>query len=87
MKNLSHSGSYLQFRPISFTDESRDISKKTDISLNEPAFVKDASNYLKSSVISSYYDDKIDEVLVQSFNISFGQVQDKFYSFTNYTTW
>lgn len=80
-------GSYLQYRPISYTAETRDITDKTDVQLNEPIFIEDAKTYLNSSLAYSYYGDALGNNLVQSFNISFGQTQDKFYSFTNYTTW
>lgn len=80
-------GSYLQYRPISYTAETRDITDKTDVQLNEPDFIEDAKSYLNSSLAYSYYGDALGNNLVQSFNISFGQTQDKFYSFTNYTTW
>lgn len=83
----SITGSFLQFRPISYTEESRDIPTKTDIHLNEPIFIKDAQSYLNSSLVYSYYGNTFGNNLVQSFNVSFGQTQDKFYSLTNYTTW
>lgn len=82
---LFSSAGYLQYRPISYTKPIRDITSKTDVHLNKPNFVEDAKNYLNLSVAYSYYGNALNENLVQSFNLSFGMPQDKFYS--NYTTW
>ncbi|XP_031636232.1 glycosylated lysosomal membrane protein B-like [Contarinia nasturtii] len=84
VKNNTHA-SYLQYRPISYTEQSRDITKRTDVHLNQPDFLDDAETYLNLSIAYSYYGNTLDQYLVQSFNVSFGQREDKFYS--NYTTW
>lgn len=81
-------GSYMQFRPISYTKPDRDISTKTDVHLNKPYFIADANAYLNSTIVTTYYGDDLNKKnLVQLFNVSFGQSEDKFYSNTNYTTW
>lgn len=80
-------GSYIQFRPLSYTDESHDASRNTEAHLNEPFSIADPKVYLNSSLALSYYGDSLDKYLIQSFNISFGQINDGFYSKSNYTTW
>lgn len=78
----------MQFRPISYTKPDRDITSKTDVLLNKPYFIADASAYLNATIVSTYYGNDLDKKnLVQLFNVSFGQQEDKFYSNTNYTTW
>lgn len=81
-------GSYLQFRPISYTKPDRDIASKTDVHLNKPYYIANANAYLNATIVSAYYGNDLDKKnLVQLFNVSFGQKEDKFYSNSNYTTW
>lgn len=49
--------------------------------------VTDPETYLNESIVYSYYGTELKNALVQSFNVSFGEDQDGFYSHTNYTTW
>lgn len=82
-----YSGSYLQFRPISYTEESRDLSSQTATHLSEPVFLANPKIYLNSSLAWSYYGNLLSDSLVQSFNISFGKKEDGFYTHSNFTTW
>lgn len=80
-------GSYVQFRPISYTEESRDLGSETGLNLNKLIYIEDPKSYLNNSVAWSYYGPELDEILVQSVNVSFGTPEDGFYSHSNYTTW
>lgn len=80
-------GSYVQFRPISYTNDNRDIGSQTGIHLNEPVMITDPKTYLNNSLALSYYGSELEKSLVQSLNVSFGQTDDGFYHRTNYTTW
>lgn len=64
------------------------MTSKTDVHLNKPIFIDNANVYLNSTIVTTYYGgDLAKKNLVQFFNVSFGQKEDKFYSNTNYTTW
>lgn len=80
-------GSYLQFRPISYTEESRDLGSQTGVYLNQPIYIEDPKSYLNNSIAWCYYGPELDKILVQSVNVSFGTPEDGFYSRSNYTTW
>lgn len=84
--DFSTLGSYIQFRPLSYTDSTRNPSKNTGLQLNEPVFINPKS-YVNSTLVWSYYGNSMDNNLVQAFNISFGEKNDKFYSKSNFTTW
>lgn len=77
----------MQFRPISYTKEDRDINSKTDVVVNNPQSIDDPQSFLNASLVSIYYGKDLDTNLMQVFNVSIGQTEDKFYSSTNYTTW
>lgn len=77
----------MQFRPITYTTKVRDITSKTGLHVNKPTNIIDPNSYLNSSLVSIYYGDSLDKNLVQKFNISFGKPGDKYYYYTNYTTW
>lgn len=77
----------MQFRPITYTNEVRDITSKTALHINPPTNISDPNAYLNASLVSIYYGDSLDKNLVQKFNISFGKAGDKYYSHVNYTTW
>lgn len=84
---MTGKGCYVQFRPISYTDESRDLNSQTDVHLNQPIYIEDPKSYLNNSVAWFYFGPELDKILVQSVNVSFGAPEDGFYSHTNYTTW
>lgn len=80
-------GSYIQFRPIAYKNESRTIATKTDIHFNSPLNVSDPSNNLRASVAWSFYGSRLEDMLVQSFNVSFGEPKDGGYDETDYVAW
>lgn len=84
---MANLGSYVQFRPISYTKEIRDYSSITGVIWNQPINIEDPKSYLKNSIAWSYYGNELDKILVQSVNVSFGSPKDGFYSRTNYQSW
>lgn len=80
-------GSYIQFRPIAYKNESRSFVTQTDVQFNTPLNITDPSKYLSSSIAWSFYGSRLEDILVQSFNISFGQKSDGFYTETDYVSW
>lgn len=84
---MNFAGSYVQFRPNSYTNERRELSSQTGVHLNEPLSIADPKTYLNNSLVASYNGFELEKSLVQSFNVTFGQSEDGFYTATNYTTW
>lgn len=72
---------------MSYTNKSRDPNNDIEVHLNEPISLAHADTYLNASLAKSYYGDDLEQNLIQSFNITFGQTGDGFYSNSNYTTW
>uniref|UniRef100_A0A1B0CDC9 Secreted protein n=3 Tax=Lutzomyia longipalpis TaxID=7200 RepID=A0A1B0CDC9_LUTLO len=81
------SGGYLQYRPVSYTDEDRDVSTSTQTYQSSPATPNNAIKKLNNTVFRSIFGDSVETMLVQSLNVSFGTSGDGFYTKYNYTTW
>lgn len=83
----AETGSFVEFQPITFTKKDRDIGSERELHVNGPSFLNDSHSALNGTIAWSYYGNKSDELLVQVFNVSFGQAQDGFYTSSNFTTW
>lgn len=86
-KNIA--GSYIQYRPVSYTHPARDVSTSTELQITKPTNLDNPTEQLNGSLAWSYYGNRLyeKELLVQGFNVSFGMSDDGFYTKTNYTTW
>lgn len=82
----SSGGGYLEYRPVSYTHPERDVSTSTETHQTEPKSIEYAASALQKTLAFSIYGQKLDSLLVQGMNISFGFSGDGFYSKTNYTT-
>lgn len=81
-------GSYVQYRPVSYTHPERDVSTATIVRISEATNLNlNVASALNGSLAWSYYGSNVTQALVQGFNVSIGNAQDGFYSRTNYTTW
>lgn len=65
----------------------RDIGSERELHVNGPAVLNQSLTALNATVAWSYYGKQLDDLLVQVFNVSFGQPQDGFYTSSNFTTW
>lgn len=63
------------------------MNAKTDIHFNPPMDLDDPTQYLRHSMAWSFYGDKLEQMLVQTFNFSFGERNDDYYNDTNYVAW
>lgn len=79
-------GGYLEYRPVSYTQAERDVSTSTETHQTEPKSIEYAADALNATLAYAIYGSKLDSLLVQGMNISFGFSGDGFYSKTNYTT-
>ncbi|XP_059610841.1 glycosylated lysosomal membrane protein B-like [Phlebotomus argentipes] len=81
------SGGYLQYRPVSYTHEERDVSTSTQTYQSSPATPSNAIKKLNNTLFRSIFGDSVETMLVQALNVSFGASGDGFYTKYNYTTW
>lgn len=79
-------GGYIEYRPVSYTHPERDVSTSTETHQSEPKSIESPANELKATLAYAMYGQKLDSLLVQGMNISFGLSGDGFYTKTNYTT-
>ncbi|XP_065072900.1 glycosylated lysosomal membrane protein-like [Ochlerotatus camptorhynchus] len=79
-------GGYLEYRPVAYTHPERDVSTSTETHQTEPKSIEYPANELNVTLAYAIYGSKLDSLLVQGMNISFGFSGDGFYSKTNYTT-
>lgn len=79
-------GGYLEYRPVSYTHPERDVSTSTETHQSRPKAIEFSANALNATLAYAIYGSKLDTLLVEGMNISFGFSGDGFYSKTNYTT-
>ncbi|KZC13593.1 Lysosomal protein NCU-G1, partial [Dufourea novaeangliae] len=87
MDDYQTEGAYLQWRPVSYTNTSRDVTSSTE-TVQYPALkVTDHTSAIKNSLLYCYYGDKVNDLLTQRIIVSLGMQGDGFYKRTNYSTW
>ncbi|KXJ69459.1 hypothetical protein RP20_CCG026942 [Aedes albopictus] len=79
-------GGFVEYRPVSYTHPERDVSTSTETHQSEPKAIEFASDALNATLAYAIYGQKLDTLVVQGMNISFGFSGDGFYTKTNYTT-
>ncbi|XP_076238185.1 glycosylated lysosomal membrane protein [Calliopsis andreniformis] len=87
MYDFRTEGAYLQWRPISYTTTSRDISESTEVIQYPPLQVPNHTDAIKDTMLYSYYGDKANDLLTQRIIVSVGMAGDGFYKKTYYSTW
>ncbi|GBP21885.1 Glycosylated lysosomal membrane protein A [Eumeta japonica] len=78
-------GGFLQFRPVGYTTKERGVTSSTNVHISS---FNRTSRIPKGSTLDrfyKYYD--VDNLLVQSLAISFGESNDGFYNAINFTSW
>lgn len=63
------------------------MTAQTELHFNAPMDIEDPTQYLRKSMAWSVYGDQLEQMLVQTFNFSFGQRNDKYYNETDYVAW
>ncbi|KAG4065124.1 hypothetical protein HA402_007521 [Bradysia odoriphaga] len=84
---MANEGSFIQYRPVSYTHPERDVSTSTELHITMPTNLDNPTTQLNSSLAWVYYGSLLNTILVQGFNVSFGMSGDGFYTKTNYSTW
>jgi hypothetical protein len=87
--NKGKDQSFIQWKPICYTREVRDVEDSIDVwtyPLKNASSVIDDDN-IQDSILWSYYGSAVDELLLESMNISFGTEQDGFYNKTKHISW
>jgi len=81
--------SFLQWKPICYTQKVRDISNSIDVtSYDLQDYAINFSNpILQSSLLWAYYGSHLDSLELQSTNVSFGTKKDGFYNATQHISW
>ncbi|XP_043589291.1 glycosylated lysosomal membrane protein-like isoform X1 [Bombus pyrosoma] len=87
MDNYETEGAYLQWRPVSYTTMSRDITDSTETMQYPPLKVSNHTSTIIDSMLYCYYGDKVDNLLTQRIIVSLGSKGDGFYKRTYYSTW
>jgi len=81
--------SFIQWKPICYTGEIRNVEDSVDVwsypLRNASSAIDD--DFIQDSMLWSYYGSKVDELLLESMNISFGTQQDGFYNKTKHISW
>lgn len=81
------SGAYLQWRPVSYSHPSRDVTSSTETIQYPPKKVFNHTSAIENSMLYCYYGSKVDNLLLQKLMISLGMKGDGFYKKTHYSTW
>ncbi|KAJ6635881.1 Glycosylated lysosomal membrane protein [Pseudolycoriella hygida] len=84
---MANKGSFIQYRPVSYTHPERDVSTSTELHITMPTNLDNPTIQLNTSLAWLYYGPLLNTILVQGFNVSFGMSGDGFYTKTNYSTW
>lgn len=88
---LYANGSYVHFRPVSYTSVVREMGASTAVHVQRPQNISDAEQRLADggSMAWSFYGYALGgkELLVQAYNVSFGAAGDGFYARNNLNTW
>ena len=85
-------GMYLEWRPISYTSDARIVTNSTDLNqypIQRPIDIASDSN---STIFYPYYstnpDHRLNQIIMQKINISFGVTGDSFYDKNEgYASW
>uniref|UniRef100_A0A182QFW4 Lysosomal transcription factor n=1 Tax=Anopheles farauti TaxID=69004 RepID=A0A182QFW4_9DIPT len=79
-------GGFIEYRPVSYTHPERDVATSTETRQSQPVTVQSPAAALQTTLAYALYGSKLDSLLVQGMNVSFGVSEDGFYRKTNYTT-
>lgn len=81
--------SYLEWRPICYTAEVRDVIDSVDVvayALQNASSVNH-NDSIQDSILWSYFGSEIDSLTLEAMNISFGTPRDGFYNKTKHISW
>lgn len=79
--------SYLQWRPVVYTTDARDLSESTGVNVSESVEIDQIGDLIGKSLLYALYGDDLDSILVRKMNVTFGSPEDVFYKKTKYQAW
>ena len=79
--------SYIQWRPVVYTTEGRDLSESTGVTVGEAVRVYEAAVNLKNTLLYTLYGEDLDMLFVRKINVTLGSPEDGFYHKTKYQAW
>lgn len=90
--NLSAKGEnsdegFVQYRPVSYTNDARDVSVSTLVRQSSPTAVAEDIDPLAETIFASVEGVLQQRAMVENMNVSFGVRGDGCFGKTNYTTW
>ncbi|KAG7205591.1 hypothetical protein KM043_007561 [Ampulex compressa] len=87
MDNYQSAGAYLQWRPVSYTNESRDVTSSIETVQYSPAKVVNRTSAIRNTMLYCYFGSKAENLLLQKITVSLGSKADGFYKESSYSTW
>lgn len=82
-----NAGAYLQWRPVSYTSASREVTGSTATMQYAPKKLSNRTNAIDCTMLYTYYGNDTNDLLLQTLTISLGSKGDGFYRKTSYATW
>ena len=80
--------SYIHWRPIVYNTMERELSSSTGLTVSQDVDVPaPAATHLRDSIMFLLNGMDLNDVVVKTFNISFGIKDDGFYNKTQYHAW
>lgn len=79
-------GAYLQWRPVSYNNASRDVTSSTE-TIQYPPRMFNRTSEVRNTMLYRYYNETVKDILLQRLTVSLGSKGDGFYRKTNYLTW
>lgn len=84
----THKGGYMQWRPVSYLSDERDINLSTYPNINDTFLPLDnISEPVRKSLAYAVMGDQLITLMNAKTVVAFGLSKDKFYTTNNYTTW
>ncbi|KAL0119415.1 hypothetical protein PUN28_007720 [Cardiocondyla obscurior] len=82
-----NAGSYLQWRPVSYSNALREITSSTETIQYPPKQVFNHTSIIRNSMLYCYYGEATDNLLMQKIMVSLGSKGDGYYKKSSYLTW
>ncbi|KAJ1532187.1 hypothetical protein ONE63_000809 [Megalurothrips usitatus] len=83
----SGNGGFVQWRPVSYVAEERDIVNSTESAVYAVQNISDSSSDYDGTLLGAYFGSGLSTNLLNSVNISFGAKDDGFYAKCNTSIW
>ncbi|KAK3930740.1 Glycosylated lysosomal membrane protein B [Frankliniella fusca] len=80
-------GGYVQWRPVAYVADERDIVNSTETAFYEIKNISNSSSQLNGTLMSAYFGTDLNINLLNAVNVSFGAKGDGFYAQNNISIW